>query len=81
MTTPHHQFPTEIAGLAEAESPRLVEPAQGDRFNLTIAPVAKRAGDATARMLAFDGSIPGPTFRVGQDSEVLLDIANHDDSQ
>ena len=38
----------------------LVELADGDEFDLRIAPVAKRIGDATVRMLAYNGSIPGP---------------------
>ena len=80
MTTTHHRFPTDIAGLPEAQAPQLVELADGDRFDLTIAPVAKRVGDATARMLAYNGSIPAPTLKVRQDSEVLVDIENRGDS-
>jgi hypothetical protein len=48
---------------------------------LAIAPVAKRVGDATTRMLAYNGSIPGPTLLVRQDSEALVDIDNSGDSQ
>jgi hypothetical protein len=81
MTTTHHRFPTDVAGLPEAQAPQLVRLADGDRFDLAIAPVAKRVGDATTRMLANNGSVPGPTLLVRQDSEALVDIDNRGDSQ
>ena len=81
MTTTRHQFPTDVAGLPEAQAPQLVKLADGDRFDLTIAPVAKRVGNATARMLAYNGSIPGPTRLVREDSEALVDIDDRGDSQ
>jgi FtsP/CotA-like multicopper oxidase with cupredoxin domain len=74
MAAPHDQFPTDTTGLPEARSPEVVELRDGDRFDLTIAPVAKRIGDATVRMLAYNGSIPGPTLKVREGSEVLVDI-------
>ena len=43
-----------------ARAAEVVELADGDEFDLRIAPVAKRLGDATVRMLAYNGSIPGP---------------------
>jgi FtsP/CotA-like multicopper oxidase with cupredoxin domain len=79
MTTTHDQFPTDVTGLPEAQAPQFVELADGDRFGLTIAPAAKRVGDATVRMLAYNGSIPGPTLKVRQDSEVIVDIENRGD--
>ena len=42
----------------------LVELADGDEFELEIAPVKKQIGDATVRMLAYNGSVPGPTLKV-----------------
>jgi FtsP/CotA-like multicopper oxidase with cupredoxin domain len=73
------QFPTEVAGLPEARAPELVELADGDEFDLRIAPVAKRLGDATVRMLAYNGSIPGPTLRVPEGSEVVVNVTNEAD--
>jgi FtsP/CotA-like multicopper oxidase with cupredoxin domain len=78
--TPEH-FPTGVAGLPEARSPELVQLADGDRFELRIAPVAKRLGDATVRMLAYNGSIPGPTLKVPEGSEILVDIENQGDME
>jgi hypothetical protein len=62
MSTTSDQFPTDTSGLPEARPPELVELSHGDRFDLRIAPVAKRLGDATVRMLGYNGSIPGPVL-------------------
>ena len=79
----HHtqadQFPTDAAGLPESRAPELVELSDGDHFDLRIAPVAKRLGDATVRMLAYNGSIPGPTLKVQEGSEVVVDVENQGD--
>jgi FtsP/CotA-like multicopper oxidase with cupredoxin domain len=56
-----------------------LELADGDQVELRIAPVAKKLGDATVRMLAYDGSIPGPTLRVQQGSELLVNVVNEGD--
>ena len=72
-------FPTDAAGLPEAVPPAVVELADGDIFDLEIAPVAKRLGDATVRMLAYNRSIPGPTLRVEQGSTVTVNVMNRGD--
>src|SRR5436305_3012550 len=79
MATSHDQFPTDTAGLPEARVSEVIELGDSDRYELTIAPVAKRIGDATVRMLAYNSSIPGPTLRVSQDSEIVVDIENRGD--
>ena len=81
MSTTPDRFPTEIEGLPEAHRPELVELSDGDRFELRIAPVAKRLGDATVRMLAYNGSIPGPILKVREGSELLVDIENQGDME
>ncbi len=80
MTTPQTHFPTDPAGLPEARPPELVELADGDEYELRIAPVAKRLGEETVRMLAYNGSIPGPTLKVRQGSEVVVNIENQGDT-
>ena len=72
-------FPTDTAGLAQAAPTRVVELADGDTFELRIAPVAKRIGDDTVRMIAYNGSVPGPTLRVRQGSELVVDVVNEGD--
>jgi FtsP/CotA-like multicopper oxidase with cupredoxin domain len=79
MSTTHDHFPTDVTGLPEARRPELVELADGEHVGLTIAPVAKRIGDTTVRMLAYNGSIPGPTLKVREGSEVIVDIENRGD--
>jgi FtsP/CotA-like multicopper oxidase with cupredoxin domain len=81
MSTTRDHFPTEIEGLPEARPPELVELADGDRFDLRIAPVAKHLGDTTVRMLAYNGSIPGPTLKVQEGSELIVDIENQGDME
>ncbi len=73
------QFSREITGLPKTHPPETVELGDGERFDLEIAPVAKRLGDVTVRMLAYNRSIPGPTLKVRQDSEVLVNVTNHGD--
>ena len=46
-------------GPARGGKTELVELADGDEFELEIIPVKKRIGDATVRMLAYNGSVPG----------------------
>jgi FtsP/CotA-like multicopper oxidase with cupredoxin domain len=79
VTTSRNDFPTGAADLPEAASPEVLELAAGDRIDLRIAPVAKRLGKATVRMLAYNGSIPGPTLRVRQGSTLSVDVKNEGD--
>jgi FtsP/CotA-like multicopper oxidase with cupredoxin domain len=74
-----HQFSRDLADLPEAHAPETVELENGEAFDIEIAPVAKRLGDVTVRMLAYNGSIPGPTLRVRQDSEVIVNVTNRGD--
>jgi FtsP/CotA-like multicopper oxidase with cupredoxin domain len=75
------QFPTDIAGLPDAVAPTQIELADGDRFDLRICPMAKRLGEAKFRMLAYNGSIPGPTLRVQQGSELVIHAVNDGDME
>src|SRR5689334_20501378 len=72
-------FPTDPTGLPEATRPALLELADGDDLHLRIGAVAKRLGDATVRMLGYNGSIPGPTLKVRQGSEVIVHVTNDGD--
>jgi FtsP/CotA-like multicopper oxidase with cupredoxin domain len=81
MATIHDPFPTDATGLPEARTSEVVELGDGDRFDLRIAPVAKGIGDSTVRMLAYNGSIPGPTLKVREGSEVIVDIENRGDTE
>jgi FtsP/CotA-like multicopper oxidase with cupredoxin domain len=73
------ELPRETEGLPEARKTELVELTDGDEFELEIAPVKKRIGDATVRMLAYNGSVPGPTLKVPQGSTITVHVTNHGD--
>ena len=79
MTSTSDHFPTDATGLPAACEPQPIELADNDRLELRIGPVAKQLGDATVRMLAYNGSIPGPTLRVAQGSELTVDVLNEGD--
>src|SRR4051794_16138994 len=79
MTSSSQHFPRDTAGLPAARPTETVELADGQRFELRIEPVTKRIGDATVRMLAYNGSIPGPTLRVRQGAEIEVDVVNEGD--
>src|SRR3954466_11458553 len=79
MNTTSEHFPRETAGLPAARPTETVELGDGATFELRIAPVTKRIGDATVRMLAYDGSVPGPTLRVRQGSEIVVHVENEGD--
>jgi FtsP/CotA-like multicopper oxidase with cupredoxin domain len=72
-------FPTDPSGLPEAGRPQLLELAGGDTLDLEVGPVAKRLGDTTVRMLGYNGSIPGPTLKVQQGSEIIVHVTNQGD--
>jgi FtsP/CotA-like multicopper oxidase with cupredoxin domain len=73
------RFPTDPTGLPEAGRPKLLELGDGDTLDLVIGPVAKRLGETTVRMLGYNGSIPGPTLRVRQSSEIIVQVSNQGD--
>ena len=79
MSATHDHFPTDVDGLPEARSPEHVELKDGDELDLRIGPVAKRIGHDTVRMLAYNGSIPGPVLRVKEGSEIAVNIENQGD--
>ena len=72
-------FTTETAGLPEVLGPDVTRLADGDRLDLRIGPVRKNIDDAELRMLAYNGSIPGPTLQVDQGSEITVQVRNDGD--
>ena len=77
--TSPESFPTDPSGLPKAGRPQLLELADGDTLELHVGPVAKRLGDTTVRMLGYNGSIPGPTLKVQQGSEIVVHVINQGD--
>jgi FtsP/CotA-like multicopper oxidase with cupredoxin domain len=88
MTTDHDLFSTETMGLDHVSRPQVIRLADGDHFGLSIGPVRKDLSDkdlgdagtgAELRMLAYNGSIPGPTLHVPQGAEITVDVRNDGD--
>jgi hypothetical protein len=79
MSADTDQFPRETAGRPACGRRGVVDVSAGEEFELQISAVSKRLGDAIVRMLAYNGSIAGPTLRVAQGSEIVVDVANHGD--
>jgi FtsP/CotA-like multicopper oxidase with cupredoxin domain len=79
MSTTPDDFPTDTAGLQEAHAPELIELSDGDELELRVAPVTKRIGDDTVRMLAYNGSIPGPVLKVPEGAEIVVHVENQGD--
>ncbi len=69
-------FSRDVTGLPEATRTAQVELGHGEVFELRAIPVRKRVGDAMVKMLAYNGSVPGPTLRVAQGSEVTIIFTN-----
>ena len=77
------RFRLRLKVFRECSPPEVVELADGDAVELEIGAVSKRLEDATVRMLAYNGSIPGPTLKVRQGSRVVVNVTNngdHDDT-
>ena len=74
-------FSTDTSNLEDCVAPALVELADGATFELRIAPVVKQLGGDRVRMLAYNGSIPGPTLRAPQGSEIDVHVRNDADME
>ena len=72
-------FSTDIADLPAGIPTPTVQLADGAVFDLRVTPVSKQIGNETVRMLAYNGSVPGPTLRVRQGTEVVVNAANDGD--
>src|SRR3954449_9818991 len=72
-------FSQDATGLPESRPTEIVEVAPSGSFELRIAAVAKRIGDGDVRMLAYNGSVPGPTLRVAEGSQIEVDVVNEGD--
>jgi FtsP/CotA-like multicopper oxidase with cupredoxin domain len=74
-------FPTATDGLPACRPSQVVALADDDTYELRIGPVANQLVDSRVRMLAYNGSIPGPTLRVAQGSEISVRVRNDGDHE
>ena len=73
------ELPRDTEGLPEARETELVSLQDGGEFELEIVSIKKQIGDATVRMLAYNGSVPGPTLKVPQGGTITVPVTNHGD--
>jgi len=79
MSNTSKHFPTDVTGLDTATGSEVIEVCDGGEVDLRIAPVVKQVGEDTVRMLAYNGSVPGPTLKVRQGSEIVVNVENQGD--
>ena len=79
MSATDEHFSADPTGLANAVTTQIVDLADGDSFDLVAAPVRKQIGNADLRLLAYNGSVPGPTLRVQQGATVSITFTNQTD--
>ena len=78
MSTTDH-FPTDTAGLPEARRPRSSSWPTATSSTCASPRSPSGLGDATVRMLGYNGSIPGPTLKVKEGSEIVVHAENQGD--
>ncbi len=72
-------FSTDMKGLPSAEKTQVRELKDGDTFNITAGFVKKNINGSVVRMLAYNGSIPGPTLKIPQGATVTVNFKNDTD--
>src|SRR3989344_77363 len=72
-------FSTSISSTSLAKESKVVELKNGDTYDLTASYVEKEINGVKYKMLAYNGSIPGPVIKVAQGSEVMINFKNNTD--
>jgi len=70
---------TDINGLPAAQATQTVELKDGDEFTITAGYVQKQVGNRSLRMLAYNGSIPGPFIKAAQGATISIHFNNATD--
>lgn len=74
------RFDTSIEDLPFAkDEPEMIELHDGESYDLTASYVKTEVGNRTLRMLAYNGSIPGPIIKAEQGAEVTINFKNYTD--
>ena len=72
-------FSTSTLGLTEAKTPETVTLKDGDSYNLTAEIVKKNINGQEVKMLAYNGSIPGPILKISQGASITVHSTNNTD--
>ena len=73
------EFSTVTNNYPVAEQSEVVELKNGDTYNLTASIVKKNIKGNEVKMLAYNGSIPGPLLKIPQEAEITLNFKNEID--
>ena len=76
VTSSIYTTKTDIATLPEAKPMMIVDLKNGDTYDMIASVVKKKIGNTDIRMLAYDGSIPGPVIRAPKGAEITLRFTN-----
>lgn len=68
-----------LGSIEQAGQSQIVDLKNSQSIDLTITPVKKTIAGRTVKMLGYNGSIPGPTFRIPEGSEVTVNLKNEGD--
>jgi len=68
-----------VAGLTASKPTETVDLKNGDTYNLVASYIEKDIKGVKYKMLAYNGSIPGPLIKVAQGSEVTINFKNNTD--
>ena len=68
---------TEVSDLTQSKPTETVELKNGDTYNLTASYVKKNINGTEYKMLAYNGSIPGPLIKIAQGSDIKTLLHSH----
>lgn len=70
---------SDVSNLPSTQPTQTVELKNGDIYDLTASYVQKTINGVAYRMLAYNGSIPGPLIKISQGAEVTINFKNDTD--
>jgi len=63
-------YDASVEGLPESKAMGTLEAKDGDTVRLTVSYVAKWVSGRKVRMLAYNGSVPGPIIKIPQGASI-----------
>ncbi len=76
---PKGEFSSEVTKANSTKPQEIVSLKYGDTYNLTASVVKKSINGQEMKMLAYNGSIPGPLIKVPQGAQITIKFTNNTD--
>ncbi len=73
------EYARDTKNYLTAKTSAVVELKNGDSYSLVASIVRKKINGNEVKMLAYNGSIPGPLIKVSQNSEITINFKNETD--